>query len=60
MAAQQEPSAAVMAFKKKHAQADLETQNATARRNARFEARQAAQSNASMSGGSIDNLNWDE
>ena len=55
-AAQQESSAAVMEFKKKQVTADLEMQKESAHRNARFEARQAAQSNASMSGGSVDNL----
>ena len=59
-AAQQEPLAAVMEFKKKQVQADLETQKESARRKARFEARQAAQSNASMNGGSIGNRNGGE
>ena len=53
-AAQQESSAAVMEFKKKQVTADLEAQEELARRKARFEAHQAAQSNAS--GGSVGNL----
>jgi len=57
-AAQQESSAAVMEFKKKQVSADLESQKESARRKARHEARQAAQSN--VSGGSVDNLPWDE
>jgi len=57
-AAQQESSAVVMEFKKKQVSADLEAQKESARRKARHEARQAAQSN--VSGGSVDNLPWDE
>ena len=57
-AAQQESSAAVMEFKKKQVSADLDAQKESARRKARHEARQAAQSD--VLGGSVDHQSWDE
>ena len=57
-AAQQESLAAVMEFKKKQVTADLEAQKESARRKARHEARQAAQSN--VPNGSVFDQSWNE